>query len=473
MSGEKTSIHFGTDGWRAVIAEDFTFENVRRVAGAIGNYLITKVNPKPAVIIGYDTRFHSKVFGETVAKVLNDMGCSVVIGDTFVSTPALSFSVVNRKADGGVMISASHNPPEFNGIKFKTSLGSSSPETVTREFETFLASDAVPVNASAAGKLTTEKLAPAYLKNLKSYIDFKAIKNKNFKVVIDPMHGAGTGYMTTLLAGTKLRQIVIHEKGDPLFGGMHPEPIEEYLTDLKKAVKQSGADIGLATDGDADRIGVVDNNGKYLPPHHVFPLLLYYLCHYKKMKGKVVQTISLGYLSERIAKDYNLPWEETPVGFKYIADRILNEKILIGGEESGGYGFGDYLPERDGILNSLMFIEMIAAAGKPVSALLDEIQKEYGKSVFIRTDFVNPGIPKAEFVGKLKATAPSSIAGLTVKEIKDYDGIEFVMEDDSWILLRPSGTEPKIRVYSESESSKKTKALLAWGDSAVKKLLIK
>ena len=470
MSG-RTKISFGTDGWRAIIAEDFTFENVGRVAGAIGNYLVTKINPSPKVVIGYDTRFHSKAFAETVAQVLTRMGCDVVIGDTFVSTPALSFSVVNRKVDGGVMISASHNPPEFNGIKFKTSLGSSSPETVTKEFEAFLASDAEPVNASVAGSLKTEKLAPAYLRNLKSHIDFKTIKNKNFKIVIDPMHGAGTGYMTSLLAGTKIRQVIIHEKGDPMFGGMHPEPIEEYLADLKKAVKQNGAAVGLATDGDADRIGVVDDNGRYLPPHHVFPLLLYYLCNYKKMKGKVVQTISLGYLSERIAKDYNLPWEETPVGFKYIADRILTENILIGGEESGGYGFGNYLPERDGVLNSMMLIEMIAATGKPVSALLDEIQKKYGKSVFIRTDFVNPGIPKAEFVGKLKAVAPSSIAGLKVKEIKDYDGIEFIMEDDSWILLRPSGTEPKIRVYSETESVKKTRSLLAWGDKAVKQLL--
>lgn len=468
---EKTKIKFGTDGWRAVIAEDFTFANVRRVAGAVANYLTTKVRKNPLVTIGYDTRFHSKAFAETTAEVLANAGCSVVMYDTFCSTPAVSYSVKLKQADGGVMISASHNPAEFNGFKFKTADACSAPETVTKQFEDYLSSFEEPATAAQKGSISTEKMTPHYLKFLKNYIDFKAIKNKNFKIVVDPMHGAGTGYIDQILKGTKIRQITIHQKPDPFFGGLHPEPIEKYLADLKKAVKQSSANVGLATDGDADRIGVVDDNGRYLPPHHVFPLLLYYLCKYKGKKGKVVQTISLGYLSERIARDYNLPWQETPVGFKYIADRIMNEKVLLGGEESGGYGFGDYLPERDGVLNSLMFIEMIAVTGKPVSALLDEIQKKYGKSVFLRTDFVNPGIPKDELVAKLKASAPSAINGLKVKEVKDYDGIEFVLEDDSWLLLRPSGTEPKIRVYSETESAVKTKALLAWGDKAVRTAL--
>ena len=471
MTGQKTQIKFGTDGWRAIIAEDFTFENVRRVAGAVAHYLTTQVKKNPLVTIGYDTRFHSKAFAQTTAEVLAKQGCNVILNDTFLSTPGVSYAVKYKKADGGVVISASHNPAEFNGFKFKTSLSSSAPETVTKQFEDFLASESSDPAATQPGTITTEKMTGPYLKYLKSYIDFKAIKNKNFKVVIDTMHGAGAGYVESILKGTKIRQIFLHQKPDPFFGGMHPEPIEEYLSDLKKAVKQNSANIGLATDGDADRIGVVDNNGKYLPPHHVFPLLLYYLCKYKGMKGKVVQTISLGYLSERIAKDFNLPWEETPVGFKYIADRIMKENVLLGGEESGGYGFGNYLPERDGVLNSLMFIEMIAVTGKPVSVLLDEIQKKYGKSVFLRTDFVNPGIPKNELVAKLKSTAPSEICGLKVTEIKDYDGIEFVLEDDSWLLLRPSGTEPKIRVYSETESLAKTKALLAWGDKAVKQAL--
>ncbi|MFH1369521.1 MAG: phosphoglucomutase/phosphomannomutase family protein [Elusimicrobiota bacterium] len=465
-----TKIEFGTDGWRAIIAEDFTFANVKRVAAAAANYLTTKVKKNPVVTVGYDTRFHSRQFAETVAEVLAKQGCSVIINDTFMSTPALSYSVKLKKADGGVMISASHNPPEFNGFKFKTSDACSAPETVTKQFEEYANSDRTDLPVPG-GSITKEKMTPHYLKYLKSYIDFKAIKNKTTKVVIDPMHGAGCGYIAEILKGTKIRQTTIHPNPDPLFGGLHPEPIEQYLSDLKVSVRQNSAAIGLASDGDADRIGVVDDKGRYLPPHHVFPLLLYYLCHYKKMKGKVVQTISLGYLSERIAKDYNLPWEETPVGFKYIADRIMKEDVLIGGEESGGYGFGNYLPERDGILNSLMFIEMTAKTGKPVSAILDEIQKRYGKSVFFRTDFVNPGIPKAELVSKLKSTAPSSINGLKVKEIKDYDGIEFVLEDDSWLLLRPSGTEPKIRVYSETESAAKTKALLTWGDKAVKSLL--
>ncbi len=251
-----------------------------------------------------------------------------------------------------------------------------------------------------------------------------------------------------------------------MFGGLHPEPIEINLADLKKEVKRSGVAAGLAVDGDADRIGVVDEKGTYLTPHQVFPLLLYYLCRYKGEKGKVVQSISLGYLSERIAQDFGLKFEEVPVGFKYIAQKILDENILIGGEESGGYGYGDYLPERDGILNSMMIIEMLAVTGKSLSALVSEMQRKYGSSVYLRTDFKNPGIPKDEFVESIKAITPDKIAGIKVKQVKDYDGVEFVLEDDSWLLLRPSGTEPLVRVYAEAENIEKTKKIIAWGKKA-------
>jgi phosphomannomutase len=467
MKTEEIKIKFGTDGWRAVIAEQFTFENVRRVARAIACYCVSQ-KKNPGIVIGYDTRFLSDVFAEIVAEQLRDAGAKVILSDGVISTPALSSGVVSEKAFGGVMISASHNPPEFNGIKFKTAEGGSSPETVTREFEKNL--NEADKFRKPGGTLQRKDLKTPYWNRLRSSVDLSIIRKSRTAVIADPMHGAGIGYLSSLLKSTGCRVQEIHGTPDPLFGGLHPEPIEQYLKDLKAAVRSSSVAAGLATDGDADRIGVVDDRGRYLTPHQVFPLLLYYLCEYKGLRGKVVQAISLGYLSERIAREYGLPFEETPVGFKYIAERISNEKILMGGEESGGYGYGSYLPERDGILNSLMIIEMLSATAKPLSALVAEMEKKFGKSAYLRTDFKNPGIPKDEFVTALKTRIPVKIAGLRVRQVKDYDGIEFILEDDSWLLLRPSGTEPIIRVYAESEKVVRTEQIIAWGNRAVNHL---
>lgn len=320
------------------------------------------------------------------------------------------------------------------------------------------------------GSLLRKDLKSPYWKRLCSSVDLSLIRRSKTAVIADPMHGAGIGYLSSILKGTRCSVQEIHGTPDPLFGGMHPEPIEQYLHDLKTAVRSSRVAAGLATDGDADRIGVVDDRGRYLTPHQVFPLLLYYLCRYKGLRGKVVQAISLGYVSERIAREYGLPFEETPVGFKYIAERITKEKILMGGEESGGYGYGSYLPERDGILNSLMIIEMLSATGKPLSALVSEMEKKFGRSAYLRTDFRNPGIAKDAFVAAMKTRTPAKIAGLRVKQVKNYDGIEFILEDDSWLLLRPSGTEPIIRVYAESENAAKTGKIIAWGNKAVNHL---
>ena len=462
-------IKFGTDGWRGIIAEDFTTSNVRTVAGAAAHYALEKNEGKrPLMIIGYDTRFNSEYFAQIAAEVLSISGCDVVIADSCVSTPALSSSVVGNKAFGGIMISASHNPPEFNGMKYKTFDGCSAPDKVTKRLEELTA--APGIKAAAPGKIEKKALARDYLKRVASMVNMRAIASKSIKVVADPMYGSGAGYIKSLLKHTKVNLTEIHTEHDPLFGGLHPEPIDVNLEGLKNEVKRSGAAAGLAVDGDADRIGVVDEKGRYLTPHQVFPLLLYYLCRYKARKGKVVQAISLGYLSERIAGDYGLKFEEVPVGFKYIAQKILDENILIGGEESGGYGYGDYLPERDGVLNSMFIIEMLAETGKTLSGLLAEMQRKYGSSAYLRTDFRNPGISKQEFVERLKAIAPDKISGLKVREIKDYDGIEFVLEDDSWLLLRPSGTEPLIRVYSEAENVEKTIKIIAWGKKAVSRL---
>lgn len=462
-------IKFGTDGWRGIIAEDFTFENVRRVSKAIALYLKQKVSNNPKVIVGYDTRFNSVAFAQLSSEVLSSYGCSVVLSDKFLSTPAVSSNVVDLDADGGVVISASHNPPLFCGIKFKTMEGCSAPEDITKTIEGYIDKEAGP--AKKKGKIEKRKLLGNYFKRLRSSVNIGQIRKKRLKVVVDPMCGASVDYMDALLKESKCKVISIHNNPDPLFAGLHPEPIRDEVSELISTVRRNSANIGLATDGDADRVGVVDETGRYYPPHLVFPLLLYYLCHYKKKKGKVVQTISLGYISERIAKDYNLDFEEVPVGFKYIAERILSQNILIGGEESGGYGYGNYLPERDGILNSLMFLEMLSYLEKPLSAILREIEKRYGTSCFLRTDFPKlkgSAWTKNEFVENLKSRTPDKIADLKVKQVKDYDGIEFILQDDSWLLLRPSGTEPIIRVYSESPTLEQTKKIISWGYKQIK-----
>ena len=469
MNSQKNSIKFGTDGWRGVISDNFTFENVKAVAGAVSVFAKKRV-ARPRIVIGYDTRFLSREFAKEFAGVLKNTGCEVILADGFVSTPCLAFSALGRKAALGIMLSASHNPSQYNGIKIKAPEGCSAPESVTREIESnlFTATENV-----SGGTIDEADLSKTYLKRLLSEIDLGAIKKANLKIIADPMFGAGIDYLPMTLANTKIKCVQIHSKADPLFGGLHPEPIEKNLGDLKKEVLKNKASCGLATDGDADRIGVVDEKGRYLTPHQVFPLLLHYLCKYKGMKGKVVQTISLGYVSERIAKDFGLDFEEVPVGFKYIAEKILTEKILMGGEESGGYGYGNFMPERDGILNSLVLVEMLAVTKKKLSVLLEEVEKKYGRSCYLRTDFVNPGIAKDDFVNTLRSKAPDSIGGVKIRQIKDYDGIEFVLEDDSWLLMRPSGTEPIIRVYSEAPEIKKTKRLISWGEETVGHLIKK
>ena len=466
-------IRFGTDGWRAIIADQFTFDNVRRAARGVAAYALSQ-KKQPLIVVGYDTRFLSDRFARAAAETLAAGGCRVLLNDRPISTPAVSSAVVTNHAFGGVVISASHNPAAFNGFKFKTEHGSSAPEDVTQKLEEYI-EHAAPLKRRPAGELKTVDATPSYFKRLSAMVDLPLIRKAPLTVVSDPMFGAAIGYLRLLLGSTKGTVREIHGAADPLFGGLHPEPIEHPLGDLKRAVRACHARAGLATDGDADRIGVVDDTGRYLTPHQVFPLLLHYLCHYKKMRGSVVQSLSLGYVSERIARDHALPFEEVPIGFKYIAARIMAQKpgapVLIGGEESGGYGYGNYIPERDGVLNALMIMEMLAATGKKLSVLVKEIEKKYGASQYLRTDIPNPGIEKHEFVARTKNRVPAKIAGVKVVDVKDYDGVEFVMEDDSWLLLRPSGTEPIIRVYAESPSAQKTKSIISWGNKIVNALV--
>jgi alpha-D-glucose phosphate-specific phosphoglucomutase len=462
-------IKFGTDGWRGIIADDFTFDNVRILSQAIADYLKeeTKSKKQKQVVVGYDNRFLAERYALLIAEVLSGNGIKVILSDKSIPSPCVSFAIVERKCAGGVMVTASHNPPQFCGIKFKASYGGPATEEITRKIEKNLYRSKVAKSINPE-LIIEQDLIPSYLARLKSFIDFNLIRSAGLRIVADSMYGVGNKYIEQVLKDTDCKLITIRVHRDPLFGGVNPEPIEEYLGELKEKVKETGADIGLATDGDADRMGVVDDEGNYLTPHLVFPLLLLYLVREKKWRGKVVQTISLGYLSERIARKHNLEFQEVPVGFKYVSDLMLRENILIGGEESGGYGYRGYIPERDGILSSLFFVEMLAKTKKKLSTLLKDMEEEFGKSFYKRVDFelANTrweGLDKKEFVQELYKRFYDKLLDIPVKEIKTYDGIEYILEDDSWLLLRPSGTEPILRVYVETDEPEKTEKLLAIG----------
>ncbi|MBI3292970.1 MAG: phosphoglucomutase/phosphomannomutase family protein [Elusimicrobia bacterium] len=451
-------IHFGTDGWRAIIADDFTFANVRRVAHGIATYL-----PSPAkVLVGYDNRFQSEDFAKTIAQVLAQRGLSVVLSRTSIHTPTLSANVVIQKAAAGVMVTASHNPPSYNGIKIKDQTGRPLPEHETRRLEALLHLPPSGTGSNGQTALSIADFLLKYLVYLRRRVDANLIRRLRGTVIVDAMHGVGAGVLDRFLGRSVLRLHTLHPTRDPLFGGHRPEPVEEYLTELLGTVKRRRAHIGIALDGDADRVGIIDDQGRYLTPHQVFPLLVWYLAKEKGWKGKVVQAVSLGYVSERIARTFGLPFEEVPVGFKFIAERMVAEDVLAGGEESGGYGFRGGIPERDGILCGLLFLEMLAATGQRLSQRLHALEGEFGRSSFLRRDLAlgQPITDKTQFAKAISQKLPSKLLGQIIKEVRSLDGPKIILSDDSWLLLRPSGTEPLLRTYAESPSRKRSRELL-------------
>jgi len=448
-----SEIKFGTDGWRAVIAEDFTFANVGRVAQAVADYYKERMGEK-GLAVGYDTRFLSREFAGLVAEVLTANDLPVILSRQDLPTQCISFAIQREKLAGGVMVSASHNPPQFNGIKIRESYGGSASPEVTREIEALLDKSRVkrvPLEeAEKKGLLKREDITEGYLEKVKSFLDSDLIERAHLKVVHDPMFGVGDGLIEKILETSECKVLTIHHKYNPGFGGLAPEPIEENLEALKIRVKEKKADLGLATDGDADRAGVVDDKGRYLTPHQVFSLLLLYLVEGRGLRGGVAKTVSLGYQPKRIADNFRLSLYEVPVGFKFVCDKMLEKDVLFGGEESGGYGYRGHLMERDGILSCLLFVEMLTRLEKPLSRILEEMEARFGASFFRRVDFERSGVDKEKMIRTLSLSYPSSLGGVPVGQVKTLDGIKFVMDDGSWLLIRPSGTEPKVRVYAEA-----------------------
>ncbi len=454
-------IRFGTDGWRAVIGDEFTYSNVRKVARAHAEVLKSKKIEK--VIVGYDWRFFSEFFAREVCRVFSQEGLKVSLSDGACTTPMVSFAVKYSGFENGVMITASHNPPQYNGYKIKESFGGSATPEFVKEVEEKL------VNASSEPAPEAEfnliDIKPAYLERVRQQVNIEVFRERPLKVIHDPMHGTSSGLLSSALGGTKVQVVQIRSYRDPLFGGHAPEPVEKHLGILKEKVRAEGADIGVANDGDGDRIALVDERGNFVNTQLVYVLLLLHLVKHKNLReGVVVKTVSTTYLADRICRDEGIELKEVPVGFKNINEVILRERVIFGGEESGGYGIPSYLPERDGLVSALLILELMLLKDKPLSEIISEILKTYGDAYYRRID-----LPADERVkGRLKElvnSPPDRVGGRKVGKVFTIDGLKLVFGDESWILFRASGTEPLIRVYAEAPSEEELNDLLQSGVS--------
>lgn len=470
------TIRFGTDGWRAVISDTFTFENVRLVAQAIADYVREESQrATPEVVVGFDTRFLSDRYAREVARVMAGNGIVAYLTRADAPTPAVSYAIVEKGAEAGVMITASHNPPRYNGIKLKAGFGGSALPQQARRVEAILERNQREARGpnlmeyQQALRGETIRLfdpAWAYYQHVSDLLDMDIISSGELRVVADGMYGSGRGAFRDLLSRTRCRLEEIRCEMNPGFGGIHPEPMAHYLQALVAAMQTHHADVGLATDGDADRIGAMDALGNFVDPHHIFALALRYLVEKRGWSGSVVKTVSTTRMVDRLAKRYGLPLYETPVGFNYIADYMLNDNVLIGGEESGGLSIKGHIPEGDGILMGMLLLEIMAEARAPLHELVADIQKEVVPARYARRDIpLSRPVPKEQMVARLQEQAPAELAGQKITEVVTRDGVKYILADDSWLLIRPSGTEPVLRVYAEGVSTAEVEALLDYGQA--------
>ncbi len=458
-----SKIKFGTDGWRGVISEDYTFANVRLVAAGIADWVKRREEQAKGIVVGYDARFLSAKYAQDCAAVLADEGVKVWLSAEMLSSPALTWQVKDRQAAGGVMITASHNPPEYNGLKFKAAFGGSAPPELVAEIESCvnrLVSEKAVVSKRAL-PAAVEMFSPGqpYLDHVRNMMNPALLQNFREKIVFDVMHGSAQGYPTELAKTYGLDLVEIRNQYDPMFGGVNPEPIDKNLAALRQAVLEQKAFIGLATDGDGDRIGAIDADGRYITPYQIFCLLLRYLYEKKGLRGLVVQTLTLSEQVKRLTQKYGLETRQTPVGFKYVAELMIKENVLIGGEESGGISVKGYIPERDGILLGFLLVETVAAYGKTLGRQLDEMAEELGYFAYDRRDLHLDMARKDRLMHTLETAPPVKIGGKDVVSVTVGDGtkLEFA---DGWVIFRGSGTEPIVRVYCEAQSDEAVAVIL-------------
>jgi phosphomannomutase len=474
------SIKFGTDGWRAVIAEDFTFANVARVAQATADFWLA--NPVPGterkVIVGFDRRFLSDRFAQITAEILAGNNFQVILTPEPTPTPSVSFAVKNLHSIGGVMITASHNPPIFNGFKLKSYYGGSSDSETCKAVENFI--DRNPVRSAphpvplpvgrgeggrrpGEGEIILSDVRPAHFTALKQLVDFKLIAKSKLRFAHDALFGVGAGCFEQLLAGTTCKVTTLNGRHDVLFGGINPEPIEKNYGPSQKFLRKHPHDICLVTDGDADRVGGMDGHGNALTTHQIICLLL---CHFivnRKGRGRVVKAITTTSMVDKICAAYGLPLVETGVGFKYICAEMLKGDVLLGAEESGGIGFSGHIPERDGIAAGLILLEMLAVERLSVGKLLAKLEKQFGPHRYGRIDTHFPLEKRDALMDFLKKNPPKKLLRSPLSGLKTFDGVKFIAEDSSWLMLRGSGTEPILRIYAEAKSDADVQKLLKLG----------
>jgi alpha-D-glucose phosphate-specific phosphoglucomutase len=466
-----TTIKFGTDGWRGVIADDYTFENVRRVGSAIAHYVHFHEDSAKGLVIGYDTRFGSRSFAEAISETLAASGIPIYLSDDYTPTPALSYAVVNRKAAGGVMITSSHNPWNWNGVKYKAGYGGSATPAIIQSIESAL--DA-PRIEHAGGKVITVDFKAPYVAALKKFVDLGAIKKANFKFAVDTMYGSGRGVLAGIFDEAGIDYVAIRTEVNPLFPGINPEPIQPHIQMLQETVVREKCAAGLATDGDADRLGAVAEDGSFVDSHKIFSVILEWLLKRRQWPGEVVRAFNTTRMIDRICAKYGRKMHECGIGFKYICDLMLERDILIGGEESGGIGIRRHLPERDGILNSLLLAAIMAEEGKPLGQLVRDLQNEYGEHHYARTDLHIANVVKEDAIRRAKLK-PTRMGSFGVKEIGMLDGVKFYLDAptngggaEAWVLVRASGTEPLLRIYCEASTPELVAQILRETEEFVK-----
>ncbi|SHJ28389.1 phosphoglucomutase/phosphomannomutase family protein [Desulfofundulus thermosubterraneus] len=460
-----TKISFGTDGWRGILARDFTFDNVALVTRAVADYLEAHHLAGQGVVVGYDNRFLSEQLAATVAGVFTGRGIPVYLTGRATPTPVTAFAIKEHRAGGAVMLTASHNPPEYNGFKFIPEYAGPALPHITREIEDNIhrlqatgeheGGQAEP-SRDAAQKIDPR---PAYFQHIIKLIDLDAIRKARLRVIVDPMYGAGIGYLEDFLADESVQVEAIHNRRDPLFGGSLPEPTGKSLGELRSLVLERNAHLGLALDGDADRFGIIDRDGTYIAPNLFLPLLYYHLLQTRGERGPVARTVATTHLLDRLARAFNQEVYETPVGFKYIGQHLLEKNCLLGGEESGGLSIRGHIPEKDGILAGLLAAEMVAAHGKSLGDLASEVWSRFGRLYSERLDVHTSAEEKERVLGLLEDFYPPEIGGLKVERRIAVDGTKLVLENGAWVLVRASGTEPLFRIYVEASTEEELRRL--------------
>jgi alpha-D-glucose phosphate-specific phosphoglucomutase len=473
MNAMVNTIKFGTDGWRGVIGEDFTIANARIVAAAIARYVVRAEDPRKGVLIGYDHRSNSEEVAGAVAEVISATGTPVWLADKPCPTPAISLLVRQRKAAGGMVVTASHNPHSWNGIKYKASYGSSALPSIVAQIENELAL----VLSNGTAQLPTRKelihaLEPQapYLDTVEKLVDWQRLRDTKFRFVVDPMHGSAAGLLHQLFVRNGVASEEIRGTRDPRFGGVHPEPIEPHIDALRKAVLAGKFDAGLAADGDGDRIGAIDRDGTFVNPHQIFALLVWHLVGTRKLAGDIAKTFSVTKLIDALASKYNRKLHEVPIGFKYICELMLEQNILIGGEESGGIGTSLYLPERDATVSALLLAELMAWHGKSLGELIAALHCEFGEFHYGRVDLDVKADQKQKAITHFSNEKLKALQKWPIARREDMDGVKLYLGNIGWVMVRASGTENLLRIYSETSKAATTREVLHATVAAIQQL---